>query len=252
MRLTILGKSPSWPDAGGACSGYLVQEDGFSLLLDCGSGVLGKLRAVLDYLDLDALLISHLHADHIIDLVPFSYALRLSPRQADSPRRPPLHAPPGATHEFRRLSGCWKDEKLIENAFALSEYDPAQQLHLGPFTVRFCEVPHYTQTFAIELSAGGRRLTFGADCGPNDALVEFARATDVLIAEASLTEPDTDVPRGHMTPFEAGALGRAAGVRRLMVSHFSDEMGIDWVREEAIRGHRGDVIIAAAGAEHFI
>src|SRR5579884_4077453 len=109
MRLLILGKSPSWPDAGGACSGYLVQEDGFSLLLDCGSGVLGKLRAKLDYLELDAVLISHLHADHIIDLVPFSYALLLSPRQGDPPRRPQLHAPPGAARKLRQLAGCWND-----------------------------------------------------------------------------------------------------------------------------------------------
>jgi|SRR5579884_135915 len=252
MRLLILGKSPSWPDAGGACSGYLVQEDGFSLLLDCGSGVLGKLRAELDYLALDAVLISHLHADHIIDLVPFSYALGLSPRQGQTPRRPPLHAPPGARARFRELSGCWKNERLIEDAFALSEYDPSAGAELGPFSVRFCEVPHYTQTFAVELGAGGRRLTFGADCGPNEALVEFAQGTDLLIAEASLTEPDTDDPRGHMTPAEAGEMGRLANAGRLMVSHYTDELDRDWVRSEATRGYGGEVILAETGAEHII
>ena len=75
MRLTVLGKSPSWQDAGGACSGYLIQEGADSLLLDCGNGVFGKLRQHIDYVDLDAVLISHLHADHFLDLIPYSYAL---------------------------------------------------------------------------------------------------------------------------------------------------------------------------------
>ncbi len=81
MRITVLGKSPSWQDAGGACSGYLVEEDGFALLLDCGNGVFSKLRHYRDYVDIDAVLISHLHADHFLDLVPFSYALQYAPRQ---------------------------------------------------------------------------------------------------------------------------------------------------------------------------
>jgi ribonuclease BN (tRNA processing enzyme) len=249
MRLVILGKSPAWPDPGGACSGYLLEHDGFTLLLDCGAGVLGKLSAVHDYLALDALLISHLHADHILDLIPFSYALHLSPRRADPPRRPPMHAPPGSLDMFGRLGACWNDEQLITGAFAVSEYDPAVPLTVGPFQVRFCEVPHYTQAFACELAAGGSRITFGADCGPNDALTEFAQGTDLLIVEASLQEPDTDRPRGHMTPAEAGEAGRAAGARRLLVTHFSDELGPDWVREQSAQGYGAEVILASSGAE---
>ena len=76
MRVTVLGKSPSWQDAAGACSGYLAQEQGASVLLDCGNGVFSKLRRICDYVDVDAVVISHLHADHFLDLVPFSYALR--------------------------------------------------------------------------------------------------------------------------------------------------------------------------------
>jgi ribonuclease BN (tRNA processing enzyme) len=252
MRFVVLGKSPAWPDPGGACSGYLLVQDGFALLLDCGAGVFGKLTAVQDYLTLGAVLISHLHADHILDLIPFSYALNLSPRVAHPPRRPPLHSPPGSQEMFHRLGACWKDEGLITEAFAVAEYDPAEPLRIGPFAVRFCEVPHYTQAFACELSAGGSRITFGADCGPNDALVQFAQGTDLLIAEASLREPDTDVPRGHLTPLEAGELGRQAQAKRLLVTHFSDELGADWVREESARGFGAEVSLAAAGAEYTI
>ncbi len=252
MRLRVLGKSPAWPDPGGACSAYLVEQDGFALLLDCGAGVFAKLTEAHDYLDLDALLISHLHADHIIDLIPYSYALQLSPRRRHPPRRPLLNGPPGCSELFRRLSACWNDEQLIATAFEVSEYDPEATLQVGPFSARFCEVPHYTRAFACELSAGAARVTFGGDCGPNDALVEFARDTDLLVAEATLGEPDSDVPRGHLTPLEAGELGRLARAGRLLVSHFSDELGPDWVRAESTRGFGAEVSLAAPGQEYSV
>ncbi len=105
MKLTVLGKSPSWQDAGGACSGYLIEEGDYALLLDCGNGVFAKLRQHRDYVDVDTVAISHLHADHFLDLVPYSYALTYAPRQqpvpvaphpgTDNPARPRLIAPPG-------------------------------------------------------------------------------------------------------------------------------------------------------------
>ena len=139
MRITVLGKSPSWQDADGACSGYLVEEDDFRLLLDCGNGVFSKLRRFVDYVDVDAVVISHLHADHFLDLVPFSYALTYAPRQQPVPvggwpghrlarPAPTLHVPPGATELFRRVVGAWGNEDLIEKAFAMREYDPGDVL----------------------------------------------------------------------------------------------------------------------------
>ncbi|TML98575.1 MAG: MBL fold metallo-hydrolase, partial [Actinobacteria bacterium] len=111
VQITVLGKSPAWQDAGGACSGYLVQEDDYTLLLDCGNGVFSKLRHYRDYVDVSAVLVTHLHADHFLDLIPFSYALTYAPRQqpvpvagwpgTDKPARPHLYAPPGAAEVFR-------------------------------------------------------------------------------------------------------------------------------------------------------
>ena len=127
MRITVLGKSPSWQDADGACSGYLIEEDGFHLLLDCGNGVFSKLRRFVDYVDVDAVVISHLHADHFLDLVPFSYALTYAPRQqpvpvdrwpgTDAPPAPRCTSRPARRELFRRVVGAWGNEDLIENAF---------------------------------------------------------------------------------------------------------------------------------------
>ena len=97
MRITVLGKSPSWQDAGGACSGYLIEDGGVSLLLDCGNGVFSKLRLFRDYTELDAVLVSHLHADHFLDLVPYAYALTYAPRQQPVPvARLSGHRQPGS------------------------------------------------------------------------------------------------------------------------------------------------------------
>jgi ribonuclease BN (tRNA processing enzyme) len=248
VRITVLGKSPSWPDADGACSGYLVQAGDFSLLLDCGTGVFAKLRGVMDYLTLDAALITHLHSDHFFDLVPFSYALGLSPRRQGG-AAPALHVPPDGRSVLRGMVGAWSSEDLIETAFDLAEYDPRQPLSLGPLQVRFCEVPHFTTAYAVELSDGERRLTFSADCGPNPGLIEFAHATDLLLIEATLPGPETAAtPRGHLTAREAGEHGRAAGARRLVITHFSDEFDERYLQQEASAGFAGPVDLARGGA----
>jgi ribonuclease BN (tRNA processing enzyme) len=262
VRITVLGKSPAWQDAGGACSGYLVEEDGYGLMLDCGNGVFSKLRSVRDYVDVGAVLISHLHADHILDLVPFAYALTYAPRQqpvpvagwpgTEHPARPDLHAPLGAGEVFRHLFACWGDEDLIDVAFRLHEYDSPGELTIGPFGVRLCEVPHYTTTFAVELTTASGRFTYSADCRPNDALVRFAQGTDMLLIEATLPRPERTGIRGHLTPREAGEHGRRAGARRLVVTHFSDELDPDWALAEAGDGFGGPVELAREGAVYEV
>jgi ribonuclease BN (tRNA processing enzyme) len=259
VRITVLGKSPAWQDADGACSGYLIQHEGFTLLLDCGNGVFSKLRRFCDYVDVDAVLVSHLHADHFLDLVPFSYALTYAPRQQPvpvagwpgtaEPARPQLWAPMGAAQLFRHLAASWGKEDLVEAAFALHEYDGPDKLELGPLRLRFCEVPHYTHTLAVEVSDGnGVRLTYSADCAPNEQLVRFAHATDLLLVEATLPRPERTGERGHLTPYEAGHHGRRAQARRLVVTHFSDELDPEWALAQAHDGFGGPVELAREGA----
>ncbi|WP_205699543.1 MBL fold metallo-hydrolase [Conexibacter sp. SYSU D00693] len=258
MRLTVLGKSPSWQDAGGACSGYLVQDGDTTLLVDCGNGVFGKLRRHVDYVDVDAVVLSHLHADHFLDLVPYSYALTYAPRQqpvpvhtwpgTDSPARPLLHAPPGARDVFRRVVGAWGNEDLVEGAFDLREYAPSDALEIGSLRVRFHGVEHYVQTYAIEVRCGDRRITYGADTAPTDDLVDFARGTDLLIVEATLPRPEREGERGHMTPREAAEHATRAGARRLVLTHISDELDPEWALAEAREAFDGPLEVAREDA----
>jgi ribonuclease BN (tRNA processing enzyme) len=250
IRLTILGKSPSWQDRDGACSGYQVEVDGARrLLIDCGNGVFGKLRRYGEYERIDDVLLSHLHADHMLDLAPFAFALTYGPQlRSDRPR---LHAPPGAQVALRRLCSVWGSETLIENAFELREYDPDEELELPGLRARFRLVPHYVPSYAVSLDDGRARLVFSADCGPNEALVELAREAQILLIEATLASPDL-VDRAHLTAGEAGEIGRRAGVERLVLTHFSDLLDVDGVRSGGEGAFGGAVSLAVEGASYDV
>jgi ribonuclease BN (tRNA processing enzyme) len=253
VRITVLGKSPAWQDPDGACSGYLVQGGGQTVLLDCGPGVFAKLRTLIDYPAVDAIVITHLHADHVMDLVPFASGLRYRPWPGEPPR-PKLFAPPGAPETFAKLcAGGWMSEDHIELAFDMTVYDPAEPLTLGGLDVRFQPVPHYIPANAVEFAENGARFTFSADCGPSPELVEFATGTDLLLIEATLpvAEPDED-DRGHLTPGEAGEHGARAGVGRIVLTHYAAELGAEWACAEAARTFDGPVEAAHEGATYDV
>jgi ribonuclease BN (tRNA processing enzyme) len=252
VKITVLGKSPAWQDAGGACSGYLVEAGDRCMLLDCGNGVFAKLRDAHDFATVDAVVLSHLHADHFIDLVPYAYALNYSHHARALGSRPVLHAPPGGRETFRRITGAWDAEGLIEQAFDVREYDPAAELDLGALRVRFHEVPHFVRTHAVRVLADGASFTYGADCAPNDAIVAFARDTDLLLLEATLEQPEEIGCRGHLTPAEAGEHGRRAGAGRLVLTHFSADHDATWARTEAERAFGAPVELAREGAVYTV
>jgi ribonuclease BN (tRNA processing enzyme) len=254
--MTVLGKSPAWADAGGACSGYLVESGDTGVLVDCGPGVLGKLRELRDYASVDAIVISHLHADHMLDVVPYASALLYGPRwfhRGGAPR-PALHVPPGGREAFARVcQGSGMFETHVDDAFDLAEYDPDEPLEIGPLRLRFQGVPHFIPAQAIELAEGDRRITFSADCGPNGALCAFAADTDLLLIEASATDEDLGSPqRGHLTAREAGEHGRRAGARRLVLTHISDEVDQAEARAQAAAAFGGDVEIAVERAVYTV
>jgi ribonuclease BN (tRNA processing enzyme) len=251
VRITVLGKSPAWPDAGGACSGYLVQDADTCLLVDCGTGVFAKLRTVVDYADVDAVVISHLHADHLMDLIAFATALTFSPRAPGV--RPRLIIPPGAREVLGAITTAVSQPGVLGGAFAITEYDPADTVRVGPLSLRFQPVPHYVPANAIEVcGTSGGRFTFGADHAPTDALEDFARATDLLLLEATLLAPEDDGPRGHMTAGEAGVVAAGCDAQRLVLTHISDELDAGHAIDAAARAYAGPIEVAREGAVYDV
>ena len=208
------------------------------------------------------MLISHLHADHFLDLVPFSYALTYAPRQQPVPVGGwPGHEPPGpaaALRPGRRGRDVPTDRRLLGNRrpdrprLLILRIRRRWTTRRWARSIRFCEVPHYTVTHAVDLASNGSRFTFSADCSPNDELVAFARDTDMLLIEATLPRPERTGVRGHLTAREAGEHGRRAGARRLVLTHYSDELDSEWTRAEAADSFGGPVEMALEGAVYTV
>ena len=265
MRITVLGKSPAWQDADGACSGYLVEGGGQVVLLDCGPGVFAKLRRFVDYVDVDAVVISHLHADHILDLVPFASGLRYAPRQQPVPvARLPRHRPSGAAAADRaagraggvrgavqRRAAMTADH--IELAFDVTIYDPADDGGARRARRALPARPALHPGQRGRVRRGRRALHVLRRLRARTTSCARSRAdTDLLLIEATLPRPERDGERGHLTPEEAGEHGAAAGARRLVLTHFSDELDVDWARAEAARAFGRPVDAAHEGATYEV
>src|SRR3712207_1266137 len=162
MNLTILGASAACPAPGGACSSYLVQHDATNFVLDCGPGSLPNLRRALDYRAVTAVVLSHLHADHILDLVPYHDGLRYGPDAQDD-LRVPLWVPPGGVARLQALGGALgHDANYFGSTFEVREYDPEGSLTLGAIHLTFVPTQHYVPCWAIRCAAGDATLVYSA------------------------------------------------------------------------------------------
>lgn len=254
LSLTILGASLAWVNPGGANSGYLLTSGSDRLLVECGSGVISRLRTVTTIDELSAILISHMHADHFIDLVQLRYGIKYGGwRQQELP----LYVPPGGTAFLARLGSALDDEPaFFSDCYRLAEYDPEAPVRVGRFSVTFRQVQHYVPSFAMRVNSG-RVLVFSGDAGPCDALVEHARDADVLLCEAAIRTTDHDDPRpdrrGHMTPGEAGQVAARAGVKRLVLTHYRWGNGEEREVADEARAHfDGPIEVAREGQTYTI
>lgn len=220
LTLTVLGSSPAWPNPGSACSGYLASAADTHVLLDCGPGVVGRLRAATDVRALRAALISHMHPDHYLDLVTMRHAIKYG-KVRDEPLD--VYLPPGGTERLLKLGAALDDTPdFFAGALVLREYDPTAPLELGDLAISFRRVTHYVPAYAMRIEAGAT-LAYSGDSSPCEALIEHARGADALLAESAIERPDQDSPdpakRGHMAPAEVADVARRAGVGRLLITH---------------------------------
>jgi ribonuclease BN (tRNA processing enzyme) len=225
MRLTIVGCSGSVPGPDSPSSCYLVEHDGFRVLLDLGHGAFGALQAHLDPGLVDAVLLSHLHADHWADLKALDVWRHYGPGDATRPFA--VHAPSG------------------DHVAGATTWQPEQQV--GPFRVLAPRVEHPVEAYALRLEAGGSTLTYSGDTAACDALDDVASGADVLLAEATYVEGRDNPPRVHLTAHEAGETARRAGVGRLVVTHVPPWESWERAVADAAGAYDGPVIQASPG-----
>jgi ribonuclease BN (tRNA processing enzyme) len=240
MRLTVLGGAGGYPPAGGACSGYLIEHDGFRLLVDPGYAIVPRLLAILPAAAIDAVLVSHGHPDHVADLNPL---LRARLMQDDGAPRLPAYALPDALDPVLGLDQI----RALKGACELRVFEAGEAFPVGPFEVESRALPHSIPNAGVRISAGGRSITYTGDAGPTDELVALAGGTDLLLAEATYIESVPAENAGVLnSAAEVGRQASRARAARLILTHLQPGTDAEASRAAAGRSY-GDWIAVASG-----
>ena len=235
-RLIVAGSSSSVPRPDRACSSYLIEDGDSSVVFDLGSGSLANLRRYVDYDRVGAIVISHMHADHFLDLIPLRYALRNGSRQRQA--KLPIYLPPGGLATLKQLVSAFADEggEFLSDVFALSEYDPSRPLALDDATLHFAPTAHFVPAFAIRWQRDGSSLTYSADTAPDATVSALARGCDLDEREIG--------PRGHSSGLEAAEMAHDAGARRLVLTHYGEASTAADLDDAARTRYAGPITVA--------
>ncbi|WP_273484083.1 MBL fold metallo-hydrolase [Desulforamulus ruminis] len=244
IKLTVLGCWAPYPRVSGACSGYLLQEEGRNLLIEAGNGILARLLQHIDLEELDAVILSHLHPDHIMDIYSLRHAIEAANREGRMKRRIPLYLPTGPAEDFDRIKGFNKAfvVQIIEN---LPE---PRAVEVAGFKTVFVPGKHNLPVFSMSIE-GKKKLVYSGDTAYNPELIHLARGADLFLCEASGQDKDADyLKENHLTARQAGQLAQRAGVKTLMITHFYPEYSLSELQQQAEAGFGQAVEVAREGA----
>ena len=244
MRITVIGCSGSFPGPDGPASCYLLEAEGFRLLLDLGSGAVGALQRHAPLDGIDAVCVSHHHPDHCLDMCPFWVARTYGP----SGRMPriPVHGPDGTARRMAQAYGM-EEHPGMREAFDFLTLAPGTR-QIGPFQVTLAHMNHPVKTFGFRVAHAGRALAYSADTGNWPALVDLASQADVLLCEASYLSGPEPGPDMHLTARQAAEHAARAGVGRLILTHL-----VPWndkqrtLAEASASSFDGPISLAAPG-----
>jgi ribonuclease BN (tRNA processing enzyme) len=246
VRLTVIGCAGSFPSPASPASCYLVEHEGTSIALDLGNGALGPLAGHVDIRALDAVVLSHLHADHCLDLTSLYVARKYHPEGPPPPVA--VHGPAGTRQRiadaYRSAEG--EPEPDLDLVYRFVDH-VAEPFRIGSLTIRVARVAHPVSAYAIRVEADGRALVFSGDTGPTPALVELSRGADLALYEASFLTGADNPTNLHMTAQEAGEHASAADVPRLLLTHLVDWNDPYASFAEARAAYDGELALAAPG-----
>jgi ribonuclease BN (tRNA processing enzyme) len=241
VKLTVIGMAGTFPGPASGCSSYLVEHEGFRLLLDIGNGSTGALQEACGLLGPDAVIVSHLHGDHYLDLVTYTYARRYHP-QGQAPKLDVY----GPSTIRESVAGAYVRDanELLDEVYVFRPVEREGVRQIGPFEVDLRRVNHPVETYGMRITAGGRTLTYSADTAATDALVDLARDADLFLCEASYLDGDPNPPDIHLTGREAGEYAARAGVKKLVLTHLVPWGDADRSLAEAEQSYDGDLVVA--------
>jgi ribonuclease BN (tRNA processing enzyme) len=240
-RLTVVGSAGTHSSAERVCSSYLLSHEGFTLLLDLGPGALHNLCKVIDLAELDAILISHMHPDHFMDLYGLQYALRFHPR---SPGPIPVYGP---SDMYGMITAVLPEESVekMQKLLTFHRSRAGEVLQLGPLTVELFEMNHPMECLGSRTQAGPHVIAFTGDTAPTPQTSHLARDADLFLCDATWMESQRPIPADvHCTGLEAGQAARDAGAKRLVITHVSPYNDAQAVADEAATAYDGEIIVA--------
>lgn len=254
--LTVLGGSAASVGTGQGCSGYLLSSSETTIVLDLGPGTLAELRKHADFRSLDGIVLSHLHVDHMLDLVALRFSLAYNPVKPT--RRVPLWLPPGGIEFFGKLGAILapgdESEAFFNETFEIGEYNPDSQLRLADLVLTFAPTVHFVPCWAFRIRPTGTSagLLYTADTGPAADLTDLAAGAHVVLAEATTPEHQRDAmphdARGHLTAREAASLAQKAGAAILVLTHMFEEHDPPSLIDDARSLFDGEIVLAVPGA----
>jgi len=236
MKLTVIGYWGGYPKKNAASSGYLLEHEGFHLLIDCGSGVLSKLQNVVQPEELDAVILSHYHPDHIADIGVLQHARLIQGFLGKELPNLPVYGHSFDEHEFSKLN-----YKTITKGVP---YNPKDTLSAGPFKISFLKTNHPVSCFAMRIEAGGKTLVYTGDSSFKEEFIEFSHDAEILLCECNFYGNQNGKSAGHMNSIEAGQLAQKAGVKQLILTHLPHYGNLDELITEASREYSGIIKLA--------
>ncbi|WP_096198885.1 MBL fold metallo-hydrolase [Bacillus sp. FJAT-45350] len=239
MKLTVIGYWHGYPEPNEATSGFLVEKDGFRLLIDCGSGVVSQLQSYCAVTDLDAVILSHYHHDHMADIGVLQYARLIQYYMGYKGEALSIYGHMLDKEKFNQLSYPPHVNSI--------PYDPNKRINIGPFTVSFKQTKHPAPCFAMRISEGANTIVYTADTSYIEELVPFSSECDLLIAESSFYENQDASNTGHMNSKEAATLAEKSGAKELLLTHLPHFGELSQLKKEAETYFNGPVHLAEKG-----
>ncbi|GIO21648.1 MBL fold metallo-hydrolase [Oceanobacillus sp. J11TS1] len=238
MKLTIIGFWGGYPNKDGATSSYLLEKDNFKLLLDMGSGALSKLQKFISISELDAVVLSHYHHDHVADIGVLQYAKLIDYYVHNNEKQLKIYGHTEDKEGYASLSHQYTEGVA---------YDPDELLKIGPFEISFLRTKHPVPCFGMCITDGEKTIVYTADSSYTEDWIPFANNADLLITDCNYFKGQDGSGAGHMNSVEAASIAQAANVKQLVLSHLPQFGVLEQLKEEAKQIYTGEIVLAEEG-----
>ncbi len=237
MQITVLGSCGPYPRAGGACSGYLLEDGKHKVLIDCGNGVLSRLFQKINSLEeLDAIILTHLHSDHISDALVLRYALAINQQKGLISKSIPLYAPLTPNDKYNEIQ--------FMNAFIMNELNSNTIINIGNMKITFASMLHPVETYGVVVERDNKRLVYSSDTKYCDNIIQIANGADLFICECNLLNEDLSEEVYHLSTGQVGEISSMTGVKKLLLTHIYPEYDNNNVLKEVKEKFSGEVEVA--------